>query len=375
MSKVRKTAANRVESAKKKREADFPASVILALRKGAGETCSKPGCNKGTVSKSAESSTATSSTGMAAHISAASPGKGARRYDSKMSLAQRKSYENGIWCCYLHGKLIDTDETKYSVSLLQKWKVIAERKADLRQEGILITARHPEVVELGLAEDSTSVSTLAECNLKIGDLVTNACVSEIWGRDVANSTRDFLIEYAKNAFTHGSTKASYVHVKFGIRGVTVECDQPRFDVHSLSTHPKGRGGMKSYTRLLAALHLNLVSCEQRDQTSRLHIPFDSKTRDVLKANPCAILAKLGDEGESTRLLSHMQRCSVTYYFVENYLSFSDAAWLTDSLRPTFNQATGRVAVVAWELSDGVMQDFEEVFPGVEFISVPRDTSV
>jgi hypothetical protein len=35
-----------------------------------------------------------------------------------MSTAELQSAENGIWMCYRHGKLIDTDETTYSADIL-----------------------------------------------------------------------------------------------------------------------------------------------------------------------------------------------------------------------------------------------------------------
>ena len=47
---------------------------------------------------------------MACHIAAAAGGPGARRYVKEMSADERASVENGIWMCYTHGKVIDTDE-------------------------------------------------------------------------------------------------------------------------------------------------------------------------------------------------------------------------------------------------------------------------
>ena len=42
----------------------------------------------------------------------AADGPGARRVVPTMTPEQLASYENGIWMCYRHGKLIDTDEEK-----------------------------------------------------------------------------------------------------------------------------------------------------------------------------------------------------------------------------------------------------------------------
>ena len=67
--------------------------------------------------------------GVAAHITAASPG--GPRYDPAMSEGGRSSAENGIWLCQNCAKLVDSDTTCYTVEVLQLWKHRAEEKAGL----------------------------------------------------------------------------------------------------------------------------------------------------------------------------------------------------------------------------------------------------
>ncbi len=67
---------------------------------------------------------------MAAHITAASPG--GPRFDPSLTVEQRSSAENGIWLCQNHGKLVDSDEERFSIALLRDWKTTAEREADTR---------------------------------------------------------------------------------------------------------------------------------------------------------------------------------------------------------------------------------------------------
>lgn len=67
------------------------------------------------------------SIGVAAHIKAASP-KGAR-HDPRMTPAQRRDPRNGIWACQNHGKLIDNDPSRYTVSRLRQLKRKAELEA------------------------------------------------------------------------------------------------------------------------------------------------------------------------------------------------------------------------------------------------------
>ena len=67
------------------------------------------------------------SIGVAAHIRAASP-RGAR-YDRRMTPAQRRDPRNGIWACQNHGKLIDNDPSRYTVTRLRQLKREAEGEA------------------------------------------------------------------------------------------------------------------------------------------------------------------------------------------------------------------------------------------------------
>ncbi|MBE1707074.1 MULTISPECIES: NACHT domain-containing protein [Mesorhizobium] len=60
--------------------------------------------------------------GVAAHISAAASGAGARRYRADMTTEQRKSHENGIWLCQDCAKAIDSDDPAFSETLLHGWK-------------------------------------------------------------------------------------------------------------------------------------------------------------------------------------------------------------------------------------------------------------
>jgi len=60
--------------------------------------------------------------GVAAHICAAAPGPGARRYRADMTPQQRKSHENGIWLCQDCAKAIDSDDPAFSEEVLHGWK-------------------------------------------------------------------------------------------------------------------------------------------------------------------------------------------------------------------------------------------------------------
>ena len=61
-------------------------------------------------------------TGVAAHICAAAPGTGSRRYDLNMSPEERPHIDNGIWLCVSCSVLIDRDEKRFTVEKLHQIK-------------------------------------------------------------------------------------------------------------------------------------------------------------------------------------------------------------------------------------------------------------
>lgn len=85
--------------------------------------------------------------GFAAHITAASPG--GPRFDSTLTPDQRKHHSNGIWLCGTHAKLIDSDESHFTVEELHAWKRLAMRRSF--QE---VVSSAPSLVEVQLDDDA-----------------------------------------------------------------------------------------------------------------------------------------------------------------------------------------------------------------------------
>lgn len=113
---------------------DFSIGVNSALAKRVAHRCSNPDCRVITVGPHTDANRAVS-VGVAAHITAASPG--GPRYDLVLNSAQRKDASNGIWLCQTCAKLIDSDVVKYSTAVLTEWKNIAEQAAAIElQTGV-----------------------------------------------------------------------------------------------------------------------------------------------------------------------------------------------------------------------------------------------
>lgn len=79
--------------------------------------------------------------GVAAHISAASPG--GARYDATLTPEMRSDAANGIWLCQTHAKLIDDDEFTYTSAVLSDWKETAEQMAALEARGFAVRRAAP----------------------------------------------------------------------------------------------------------------------------------------------------------------------------------------------------------------------------------------
>ncbi len=105
---------------------DFTKSTIETIAKRAGYLCSNPECRILTVG-AASGHEGFVNVGVAAHITAASPG--GPRYGPSLTPEQRRHQSNGIWVCQTHGKFIDSDDKHFTVEMLRKWKRDAEERS------------------------------------------------------------------------------------------------------------------------------------------------------------------------------------------------------------------------------------------------------
>jgi len=105
---------------------DFSVSVKDELAKRVSFLCSNPACRQPT-SGPQSAPEGTVNVGVAAHITAASPG--GPRYDASLTPAERASASNGIWLCQTCAKLIDSDQPGFTTDKLREWKSAAESAA------------------------------------------------------------------------------------------------------------------------------------------------------------------------------------------------------------------------------------------------------
>jgi len=105
---------------------DFSEPVKRVLASRVGNLCSNPDCRALTSGPQTDVSKAIN-LGVAAHITAASPG--GPRYNRDLLPEERSAPANGIWLCQNCSKLVDNDAAQFSVEVLTKWKTVAEEGA------------------------------------------------------------------------------------------------------------------------------------------------------------------------------------------------------------------------------------------------------
>ena len=108
---------------------EFSEQIRRALALRVGNRCSRPECGALTSGPQDDPSKAVN-VGVAAHITAAS--EGGPRFDPLLTPDERMAASNGIWLCQNCAKLVDSDVVRFSIELLQRWKI--DREAQARRD-------------------------------------------------------------------------------------------------------------------------------------------------------------------------------------------------------------------------------------------------
>jgi len=345
----------------------FSQATKTSLARRAGYLCSFPGCNAVTVGPSCESATATANTGEAAHIAAASSGRNSRRYDPTMSPEERAAFDNGLWCCNTHAKLIDTDEATYTVPMLRHWRVLAEKRAEIRQifGDVDFSLGHSDLKAVGLAPETISLNAHAEINQAIGTAIRCACIAEIAGTRVADTLRDFLVEYVRNSLTHGG--ASEASIAIENTSIRVIDNGSAFQLSEL-LQTSTRGGGLAYRALLELARIGAVST-LRSETgeNHLYIPFVVSARDLPKANPCAISIDKAQVHRGPIDFTPVQDCDRVFLIAPDYSSYSDGPVFEGALRGVLADHP-RVVLVFPDVSERVLKHFKDIFAPAEVVT-------
>lgn len=344
--------------------ANFSPATKELLAKRAGFHCSFPSCNAPTTGPSAESAESVSNSGMACHIWAAGSGGSARRVSTTMTKEQLEDASNGIWMCYTHGKLIDTDETTYTVGMLQTWKHIAEIRAKLSQElgrDVELTPR--DLTQVPLPEETLQLPALGDENRIIGDAITNSCVEVLWGRELARATRDVLIELVRNAFTHG--KATSTTIEIHSTYIEIADNGQHFDSENLANLPGG-GGSLSLVALREDHGATIVFRSEYLAGRNLNrLTPVRNPEDISSATPCSVAIDREALATLHQKLQTMVACNTIYVLLPKYFALSDVF----AFRITQQIPSGKkVILVGKHLSGRVVEELRMLNPQIEVLN-------
>jgi hypothetical protein len=302
---------------------------------------------------------------MACHIAAASGGPGARRVVPSMTKADRKSLENGIWMCRTHGTLIDLDEIRFTIPLLQQWRAAAERRAEIRQ------AQHQVEDRDDLFKHDVRITreNLGETN--IGNVFIDTGIPVFWGSRISSTTRDFVFEVAQNALTHGSAK--YFNLEITPKYIRLTDDGIPFDPRELPNTAAQRGGALSFQSLNTLLGDRLIlSVRVMEHGNEYIIQYVRTQSDLTDATPCCVNFEheITYDGEiKAGAEARIQGCRVVYIILPSFLSFSKAIdymkWLSRSF------AGRRLVLIGQDISDGV-RDLMKSVPDSSFLALSAD---
>lgn len=349
---------------------DFKEPTKQALAKRAGNSCSFPNCDAVTEGPSSESKTSISKTGMACHIYAAADGPSARRVKLYASDEELSDISNGIWMCYTHGKLIDTDESTYTVEQLKTWKEVAEVRAQLWQQlGSRIELSPEHFINIPLPETKIDFESLGQENHSIGEALSRACLSQIWGSKPTRAIRDALIEIVRNAFEHG--KASKVTLDISTKSIKLTDDGSHYESTDLLYEARKGGGFHSIDEIVNH-HNRAVYFSSHNDGSKNHHIFSviSSPEEIIELTPCSI--EIPQEllwGQGINL-SVAEFCKTVYVIFPRYFALSDAFKLPMIAANHLPKDKDYVFVGA-DLSDRAIELIEQQLGNVKVINYER----
>jgi hypothetical protein len=302
---------------------DFPSGVVQALAERVGHMCSFPGCKSPTVGPSVEGPDARSRTGMACHIVAASGGPGARRLVPGTPPEELRHISNGIWMCYRHGKLVDTDEATYSIEMLKRWREIAEVRAQLSQE----LGRHVNIdpgrwTKISLVEEELNLTSIGDENRIIGEALVNCVVHEIWGDEVGHGIRDVLVELLRNAFQHGGATSCQIRIE--PRRILQVDDGQEFNPHSMALGSRRGGGEAAIRQLERLGNHVLITSRRAAGMNETTVAFLDATSDLRAITPCTIEVKRSDLQQRKVEIPVLDTCHSVYVLIPEFFAISDA---------------------------------------------------
>lgn len=307
---------------------DFSPKDKIKLAQRSGYICSYPSCEVVTIAPSEEGDDKTSSVGMACHIYAASDGVNAKRINTDMTDEQLSDISNGIWMCYTHGKLIDTDENRFTADLLKEWKEINESIASLRQEtGIDYKTAFKSTSLNKLVENEVILPKEFAINRLVGEALHDSYLSVAWGGGITETIRDYLIEHIRNAYEHGNSDGCTL--KIAAHEIIVIDNGAEFDVRSLYNASNGQGGSLSIRRLFDHYGERIFLTSYRfEEKNILKISTPKTSDDINENTPCVVNFDMNSLRQGNYAYQLREFCNEVFVILPEYFALSDIAFIS-----------------------------------------------
>lgn len=349
------------------RLADFSSVVRNALAQRAGYRCSFPTCPASTIGPSAESATSTAKSGMACHIYAAEDGPAARRIGHNKSFEELRSIENGIWMCYRHGKIIDTDECSYTPQLLADWRRLAERRAGLRHE-LGRELGDGDLLSEALAKVTVELQ-VPEATHKIAEVIQVSCLGEVWGTQNALTVRDFVAEICRNALTHGG--ATNFQLTVSDRSLILSDDGDAFSLADLLRSDRPQGGATSLKQMQCRAPGLVASYVRQENRNVTYIGSTNAFDEMLSTSPCTTYLSGGRASIQAAMKfveAHPECGTIFLRPTHGFLSYSDIHSLL-AVISQYNFGDRDIAMIIEPHSEGLKNFIAEAIPSIRVIEI------
>lgn len=339
---------------------NFSPKTKEVIAKRAGYLCSFPGCGNITISAGEEHDTDTNSTGMACHISSAASGKNAKRYDPNITSEKRSHANNGIWMCYKHGKIIDTDETRFTTNILTHWKKLGEQVSRLMHEQGIEYSVALKLLSKNLAKNEITVDELTDENQIIGDAIFDSCLEFTWGKKITNAVRDFTIEHSRNSILHG--KGDNVKIEIEYNKLTITDNGSPFNPNDLLLvdDEERNGGKNSYKYLIENFKSQLIISTRRENEKNIIIISKiSSSEELIDVTPCSIEISLSEFKWGVNEYSIHDSCGELFVILPKYFTLSDFPRKGQS--DALLNETRPITFIGENLSELVIQSINEKY--------------
>lgn len=239
-----------------------------------------------------------------------------------MSEAELSDVSNGIWMCYTHGKLIDTDENLFTVEMLQTWRAISEARARVWQAlGTKSSPSPKDLAGIALPSEQLGLTRTHDESAAIGSAFQSCCVEQLWGVGRARAIRDAAIELVRNSFQHGC--ATTCEVLIQPKWIDIVDDGAAYDSAAL-LRDSVSGGAEAL-RIVREEHGSSVVTTHRRQGEKNITRFAMlrTAADILDASPCSFQLQRLSHQEPASKVPALLDCNTVYFVLPPFMSISD----------------------------------------------------